>query len=216
MRSSRLCMDCLLELLGRMGLEDELASCMGGALVRLAEVGRLSGVELASLLDCGEGGFQEAVLAGKGLHLFFQARSCDGTLEWDSAYCLPSLGDIYEMPPVVRRLILDAVNGRLNWKESVVRCFSDIGEDYAGLMPRLVELLVKTSRGGLVSGVQIRDACLELGIPFEKISPLIAELKGVGIIAPWVRRSIFCRDYELGRPLYLFNFALFNLIRSFF
>ena len=204
----------LRELLSEFGLNGALLEVLEAVLVKMAEDGLLAYERLAELARSAAGGgvdiqelLEDLILTGQNLHLFFQGRSTDGTLEWSSAYCLPNPGEVYIMPPVIRRLILDASRGGLDWRASVEGCLRELGERDAHSISLLVEELVRGAHGGLLTGAEIRDACLRLGIPRERVSPLIAELKGAGIISPRVSGAILsgkARD----SPVYILNKTL--------
>ena len=127
------------------------------------------------------------------------------SLAWEDRALILKPGEEYEMPTVVRHLVLRAAEvGDWDPEYAVGRYLEEIGE---AEVERVLDLLYRVLEGGRwtgrVSAEQLRRYAEEVGLP-SSLSRLIAELKGGGVISPCLRASLPSGplQYEINPSLY--------------
>jgi hypothetical protein len=145
----------------------------------------------------------------KRLLLPIRTSQVSRTLAWEDRILTPKPGEKYEMPNVIRYLIRKAEEtGQWRPYYAVRRYLEDIGEPEADKILRLFqEVEKKVANSKILSKTnkispQLLKACSEkLGLELD-IDKTIAELKGGGIISPYLRNfSRFRIRYEINPSL---------------
>jgi len=108
---------------------------------------------------------------------------------------------------VVKYLVENAEKtGEWNPSYAVAKVFKKMGEEDWEKMPALVKKLEENAKDGRINAIQIRGICEKLSMK-EKTGPLIAELKGSGIMSP--KLSSFAEVFKAKAPIYELNPSLF-------
>jgi len=135
------------------------------------------------------------------------ARSARGTLEWEDALLLPKSGEMYKVPNVVEYLVEEAIQaGRWNVENAIAEISKLMGEPEWEKMPELVEKLGKESKDCKINAIQIKKICRKLALE-DRVDPLIAELKGSGVMSPKV--SSLTEVIRESSPIYELNPSVF-------
>ena len=151
---------------------------------------------------------EDVLFLGFGWRLLLPARSARGTLEWEDAVLLPKPGEMYKVPPnVVECLVEEAIQaGRWNVENAIAEIFKLMGEPEWEKMPELVQKLGKESKDCKINAIQIKKICRELVLE-DRVDPLIAELKGSGVMSPKV--SSLTEVIRESSPIYELNLSVF-------
>jgi len=127
------------------------------------------------------------------------------SLAWEDRVLTLKPGEEYEMPTVVRHMVLRAAEaGRWNPDHAVRRYLDEIGEMDRERVLELFHRVLEGSRWTRkISAEQLGDYAREVGLS-GVLSRLTAELKGGGIISPCLQASLFSGSlqYEVNPSLY--------------
>lgn len=127
------------------------------------------------------------------------------SLAWEDRVLTFESGEEYEMPTVIRHLVLRAAKtGRWAPDYAVRRYLDEIGEvDSEKVLELFHRVLDGGRRTGRISAKQLGEYAREVGLS-GVLSRLIAELKGGGIISPCIRLSLLSGSlqYEVNPSLY--------------
>jgi hypothetical protein len=138
--------------------------------------------------------------------LLLPIQSARGTLEWGDAVLLLKSEEMYKMPNVIKCLVEEATQtGRWNPESAIAEIFKVMGESEWEKMPRLVQKFEEGSKDYKINAIQIKEICGELDLE-HKIDPLIAELKGSGVMSP--NLGSLTRVIRQGSPIYELNPSL--------
>ncbi|HDM37085.1 MAG TPA: hypothetical protein ENG09_07615 [Candidatus Syntrophoarchaeum butanivorans] len=137
----------------------------------------------------------EVILEAEGLRLIV----ADGeSLSWKSGE--RSFGGRYSIPNVVRIALMRAVETGVWDREYAIREYFRMIEDpLSGIMPALFDRIRRSADSGKISASRIADIASGFGI--RDAGALIAELKGAGLISPWIRPGMDDAYYEI-HPLF--------------
>jgi hypothetical protein len=181
----------------------ELIGCLARVLAYACKTGRTSYSEVEAVAGASA---EDVLLVSRQWRLLLPIESIRGTMEWADRLFLAEPGEMYEMPQVVRFLVEGASQtGEWDGHVALTELFREMGEPDWYRMSALVKKLIDKSRDRRISAVQIKEACDQLGLG-EKVDPVIAELKGGGVISPKVS-SLF-EVVKAGSPLYELNPSL--------
>ncbi len=146
----------------------------------------------------------ELLLFAEEERLLLPVRTSRG-LAWEDRVLVLASGEEYEMPTVVRHLVLRAAEaGDWDPEYAVRRYLEEIGEaEVERVLDLLHRVLEEGRRTGRVSAEQLRRYAEEVGLS-SSLSRLIAELKGGGVISPCLRASLPSGplQYEINPSLY--------------
>jgi len=150
---------------------------------------------------------EDVLLTGYRWRLLIPTRSIRGGLDWESKILLFDPDKMYKMPNVIKYLVENAEKtGEWNPSYAVAKVFKKMGEKDWEKMPMVVKKLKEIAKDGRINAIQIREICEKLGLK-EKTGPLIAELKGSGIMSP--KLSSFAEVFKAKAPIYELNPSLF-------
>jgi len=182
---------------------DSFTAPLARVLAFAAETGQVSYDEVEKLV---EDEVEEIMLSGNNWRLLVPARTSK-SIEWEDRVLLLESGEIYEMPHVVQYLVREASRtGQWEPAKAVAEVFKAMGEPEWARMPQLVELLGRQAKANRISALQVKEACQELGLG-ERVDPLIAELKGSGIMSPSL--GSLTEAVQRRAPIYELNPSLF-------
>lgn len=181
----------------------ELTRCLARVLAHACKTGRASYTEVEMIAgDSAE----DVLLLGSEWRLLLPVKSIRGTMEWADRVFLTEPGEVYEMPVVVKFMVENAnQTGEWDSPSALTKLFREMGEPDWHQVSVLVERLRERATGRKVNAVHIKEACDELGLG-ERVDPLIAELKGGGVMSPKVG-SLF-EVIRTGSPVYELNPSL--------
>ncbi|MHC1635562.1 MAG: hypothetical protein ACXQTS_02915 [Candidatus Methanospirareceae archaeon] len=122
-------------------------------------------------------------------------------LAWSSGdFSLRLKDEVYTIPRVVRFAVKEALaTGIWDSERAIQESFRHIGEERWGIMPQLFRRLRERAKFGKVSAKDISDVAFEFGI--SNVDKLIAELKDVGLISPYIKPGMREVYYEV-HPLF--------------
>ena len=148
----------------------------------------------------------DVLLVGIELRVLLPVRTLRSAA-WEDRILLAEPGEMYELPNVVRFLVRNAGRtGQWNPNEVLSEVFRLAGEPEWEQIPRLVERLGEKSQDYRINAVQVREACIDLGLG-DRVDTLIAELKGSGVMSP--KLSSLGQVARIGSPTYELNPSLF-------
>lgn len=149
---------------------------------------------------------EEVLLLGYSRRLLVPERTSK-SMEWEDRILRFEPGEVYELPNVVRYLVKEAEKtGHWNPEEALALAFKQMGEPEWAKIPGLVKRLAEQAEGNRISVIQIKETCEELGMG-ERVDPLIAELKGSGVMSPSL--SSLTEAVQRKAPVYELNPSLF-------
>ncbi len=164
-----------------MGLTEALRPLVGNLAPQLAQM----------LLQASKGGrISPEDVSSEGEELLLEAFKWrlllpeGASSEWGSRSLTLRKGEAYEVPRVVRHLVLLAEEGRWDPYRAVAGAFREIGETRWDKIPDLVKSLVNRARGLRVTAREIREVALQTGFGEDEVGRLIAELKATGVMSP--------------------------------
>jgi len=150
---------------------------------------------------------EDVLLLGFQWRLLIPIRTTRDTLEWGDAVLLPKPGEVYKMPNVVKYLVEEAIQtGRWEPESTIAEIFKAMGELEWQKMPKLTQKLEEESKDYKINAFQIKEICQELDLG-DRINPLIAGLKGSGVMSPKV--SSLAEVIRERSPIYELNPSLF-------
>lgn len=202
--------DCLLEMgeweLIKEALDsflDSLTSPLAQVLSLAVEGGKISYEEVKKVA---KDDAEEVLLLGYSWRLLVPERTSK-SIEWEDRVLRFEPGEVYELPNVVRYLIKEAEqSGRWDSERAIASVFKQMGEPEWAQMPGLVKKLVERAERNRISAIQVKETCEELGLG-ERVDPLIAELKGSGVMSPSL--ASLAEAIQRKAPLYELNPSLF-------
>lgn len=110
------------------------------------------------------------------------------TMAWEDRVLTFKLGEVYEIPHVIRHLIRNAEEtGEWNTDYAVKRYLREIGEEELEKITALFEKIKENVIQNKVTPEILLKASEEINLK-SKIGTIIAELKGGGIISPCLRK----------------------------
>ncbi len=106
---------------------------------------------------------------------------------WKDKLLLIRRGEKYKMPNIIKILITTLYKkGEWNIDYAIVTYFKQIGESYWKDMPGFYKMIRQKAKNNRVSAQDIKNAARNFNIE-ERIGALIAELKGAGLISPFLK-----------------------------
>ncbi len=138
-------------------------------------------------------------------------------LSWESRKMLFRLDTKFEIPNVIVHIFNEFLStGEWNWRKAVKKYFEEIRSPRREVVLRIIEELIDAAYGGVyINAGMIEENCSKFKIGKESVSALIAELKGGGIISPYIvpglTKPLNEAEKKLFReaPIYELNRALF-------
>lgn len=180
------------------------ASSLASVLLLAAERGTVSYEEV----EVREGSRRELkedlLLLMEAERILLPVRTSKG-LAWEDRILTLRNGERYEMPLVVRYLILNAYEtGEWNPGYSVEKCLEDMGESEASEVLKLYNRIREKAETRRITAELLKKCSGELGLDL-KIGKVIAELKGAGVISPCFRGSMYSTElqYEINPSLFV-------------
>ncbi len=182
---------------------DSLTSLLAQVLSLAVKEGKISYEEVKKVA---KDEAEEVLLLGYSWRLLVPERTSK-SMEWEDRILRFEPGEVYELPNVVRYLVKEAEQtGHWDPEEAVALAFKQMGEPEWAQMPGLVKRLAERAEGNRISAIQIKETCEELGLG-ERVDPLIAELKGSGVMSPSL--ASLAEAIQRKAPLYELNPSLF-------
>ena len=130
-------------------------------------------------------------------------------MEWGDRVLMPMPGEIYELPNVIKHLVMEAIrSGTWEPGKAVAAISREIGEPAWARMPRLVEMLGEYAEGRNVTAIQIKQASKALDLE-DRVDSLIADLKACGILSPAL--GYLPEASKKRTPVYELNPSLFPM-----
>ena len=127
-------------------------------------------------------------------------------MDWENAVMVARPGEIYKMPNIVTYLVKEAlINGRWDMKSAITEFFQIIGEPCWYMIPEMVITMINRSIGYRINAVQIKEIAIEFDLG-DRVDPLIAEMKGAGILSP--RLNLVIEMLKAKAPIYEINPSL--------
>lgn len=180
----------------KIGSLDQLAAILAYA----SESGKITYEQVQEIAG---NDFEDSLLTATQQKLLVPAGSVKGTLDWDDSVLLLKPGEIYRMPNVIKCLVEDGCqNGEWRPSEAIARVFRDIGEPDWETMPAVVEKLGKKAQHHIITAFDIVEVCTNSGLA-NKVDPLIAELKGTGVMSP--KLAVVTEGVKARAPIYELN-----------
>jgi hypothetical protein len=196
-------MDKLEKALGSFLNHVQLIDLLVLALALASRKGRISYHDLKKIAN---DNLEDVLLLGSEWRLLLPVKTLKSAA-WEDRLLLAEMGDLYEVPNIVRYLVEDASEtGDWNSEYAITRLFKEMDEPSWERMPRLVERLWQQAKSYRISAVQIKEICSELGMG-DRVDTLIAELKAGGVMSP--KLGSLAEVARAESPVYELNPSLF-------
>jgi hypothetical protein len=180
----------------------ELVAPLARVLACASKAGKISYSELGNLIEDDP---EDILLLGKEWRLLLPVRTSKSAA-WEDRVLLPEIGEIYEMPNIVRYLVeIASQTGQWNPRHAIAKLFMTMGEPEWARISKLVEKMGEEAKDYKINAVQIKKICAEMGLG-NKVDALIAELKGGGVMSP--KLSSLAEVLRVGSPIYELNPSL--------
>jgi hypothetical protein len=181
----------------------ELASRLASVLAHASKRGRISYHEVDKIVHDDA---EDVLLLGNEWRLLLPVRTVKSGA-WEDRLLLCKPGESYEVPNIVRLLVVEATKtGRWNTERAITNIFKEMGEPAWERMPKLVERLEEQARDYRVTASQIKKICSDLDLG-DKVDVMIAGLKASGVMSP--KLSPIAEVSREGTPIYEINPSLF-------
>ena len=149
---------------------------------------------------------EDILILGFGWRLLLPVRATKTGVDWEDRMLIPQPGEEYQMTNVTRHLVENAQQtGYWDPEKAIVDVFEDIGDPDSDKMPVLVGRMASEVKGHRISGVRIKQMCIELGLE-DRVDPLLSELKACGIMSP--KMTSLTEVGREGSPIYELNPSL--------
>jgi hypothetical protein len=181
----------------------ELASRLASVLAHASKRGSISYHEVDKIVHDDA---EDVLLLGNEWRLLLPVRTVKSGA-WEDRLLLCKPGESYEVPNIVRLLVVEATKtGRWNTERAITNIFKEMGEPAWERMPKLVERLEEQARDYRVTASQIKKICSDLDLG-DKVDVMIAGLKASGVMSP--KLSPIAEVSREGTPIYEINPSLF-------
>jgi hypothetical protein len=181
----------------------ELTSRLASVLVQASKRGSISYREVDKIVHDNA---EDILLLGNEWRVLLPVRTVKSGA-WEDRLLLCKPGESYEVPNIVRLLVVEATKtGRWNTERAITNIFKEMGEPAWEIMPKLVERLEEQARDYRVTASQIKKICSDLDLG-DRVDALIAGLKAGGVMSP--KLGSIAEVSREGTPIYELNPSLF-------
>jgi hypothetical protein len=126
--------------------------------------------------------------------------------DWEDRMLIPRPGETYEMPNVVKYLVIEAVRtGNWDPEKAIIEVFRSIEEPDLDKMVALIEGIASKIKGHRIIGSKIKKVCNDLDL-VDRVDPLVSELKACGILSH--KLGAITEAGRIGSPIYEINPSL--------
>jgi hypothetical protein len=187
------------------GFLEEYVWSLARILGHAVKKGRIPYEEIEKLVDP-EDDIEEVLLLGYDWRILLPVRTSK-SMEWKDRVLIPIVGEIYELPNVVKCLMREAArNGTWEPEKAVAETAREMGEPAWEQIPGLVKKLREYAEVNRITAFHVKEACKALRLE-KRVDSLIAKLKGSGILSPSL--GYLPEAAQLKTPVYELNPALF-------
>jgi len=187
-------------------LNKELINSLAKVLYKSLKKNKISFKEIKIL---NKGDITDLILFINEKKLLIPEKSFSGTMEWEDTIFLDKPDEIYEIPNIIKQIIIEALDSGI-WdpEKAIIESFKRIGEADYKKMPVLIKELYQCSKNYHIYGSQIKKKCDDILLG-DKVNSIISELKGTGIMSPKLTSSFF-HSIEERSPIYELNPSIFK------
>ena len=180
-------------------ISDEDANKLSPILIEVLKAGNISYEKAGELI---KEDAEDILTMAYGWRLLLPQRASKAG-DWEDRMLIPRPGEIYQMPNVIRFLVMEA-NKTGNWdpEKAIIEVFRNIEEPDLDKMLPLVEGIASEIKGHRVIGTKIKKICGELGLA-DRVDPLVSELKACGILSH--KLGAITEAGKIGSPIYEIN-----------